>query len=569
MRIPSSIAMAHNASIDTFCEECLWKRWDDKAQHMSCIGRVKEMVAEAMQKQPEKDFRVVEEEAKLSILNDFDCIDPNFDVDDDQQPSSNERLQLQSFCADCLWKGTNYKCGTKINNMVEVYTIPRERAIATAVLMNCTDDGNSSIGSLQILSMPSFESGIVQIIAIVAVFLITRRYFKQYCSIVAKLVFGIFGVVTATSLFQIQMKGTTTTTSTEKLGDEVHFSLCNCNVYVKDMAPLPPQLEFGFSEWKRNYTFGILMDSTFLYGRTGNHIRSVFHAMDMARDGSRSLIIQERGFPIDTPLNELFMGLQRSNLERVLGITFYDNVPDVYKSMLPSVRGGQFMRYQSSSSLQERINHRNYVLQELYRLTAKEMELNPESPVTRGMWQSLNAIFGNDRRGVTGEQLETPGLKYGVTEKYTVIHSRSFEGVAYKLLEGDSKAHGDDPRAMIEFPSDLLLEILSPLAMSNNSILMISDGQNTSVSERLSSDPTIGPYFQEIAPNISNKVSDIMLAILSTVFIGNPSSTYSQYIAQVRYALGLGPSYLHAKRKDGRWQTFCEDVKCFYEFHNP
>ena len=137
-------------------------------------------------------------------------------------------------------------------------------------------------------------------------------------------------------------------------------------------------------------------------------------------------------------------------------------------------------------------------------------------------------------------------------------------------MEGDFKSYGVDPRAMIEYPPALLIEILSPLGMSNNSILMISDGQNKSIPERLSSDPTIGPLFQEIPQNIRTKVSDMMLAILSSVFIGNPVSTFSHFIAQVRFALGLVPSYLHARRKDdGRWETFCEDEKCFYELHNP
>ena len=57
---------------------------------------------------------------------------------------------------------------------------------------------------------------------------------------------------------------------------------------------------------------------------------------------------------------------------------------------------------------------------------------------------------------------------------------------------------------------------------------------------------------------------DMMLAILNDVFIGNPCSTFSIYIAQARYALGIGNSYL--LRRDGdKYETFCSsDEACFY-----
>lgn len=153
-----------------------------------------------------------------------------------------------------------------------------------------------------------------------------------------------------------------------------------------------------------------------------------------------------------------------------------------------------------------------------------------------------------------------------VTPKYTVIHSRTLEARAFeKGLRLAHVAFGVDSRVGLEYPVDLIGTILKPLGMQNSSILMITDGKNPSVAEQLSSDPVIGPYFQVVASEISTLAGDLMLAILSNVFIGNPCSTFSQYIAQVRYALGIGNSYIFSRRNGDEWETFCSsDEACFY-----
>ena len=63
---------------------------------------------------------------------------------------------------------------------------------------------------------------------------------------------------------------------------------------------------------------------------------------------------------------------------------------------------------------------------------------------------------------------------------------------------------------------------------------------------------------------------DILLRTLSDVFVGNPASSFSQYIAMVRYALGLGRSYLYVRRNpiSDEWEMFCDDESCFYQLHD-
>jgi len=115
----------------------------------------------------------------------------------------------------------------------------------------------------------------------------------------------------------------------------------------------------------------------------------------------------------------------------------------------------------------------------------------------------------------------------------------------------------------------MISSILAPLGMLDSSILMITDGQNSEVVDRLRSDPVIGPNFHVVPDKVSTMTGDIMLAIMSEVFIGNPSSSFSQYITMVRYALGFEKSYLHVRKKDsdGTWETYCADESCFYYLH--
>ena len=58
---------------------------------------------------------------------------------------------------------------------------------------------------------------------------------------------------------------------------------------------------------------------------------------------------------------------------------------------------------------------------------------------------------------------------------------------------------------------------------------------------------------------------DITLAVMSNVFIGNPASTFSTFIAKSRLALGFGHNELYrAKDPDGKWRTVCGD-HCIFD----
>jgi hypothetical protein len=111
---------------------------------------------------------------------------------------------------------------------------------------------------------------------------------------------------------------------------------------------------------------------------------------------------------------------------------------------------------------------------------------------------------------------------------------------------------------------DYIKAILEPLGMLNYPIVLITDGQDSSVAGRLLADKDIAPMLR-LVPNRARWVGgDITLAIMSNVFIGNPASTLSGFIAKSRLALGLENTHMfRAKNKKGEWVSVC-DITCIF-----
>ena len=355
--------------------------------------------------------------------------------------------------------------------------------------------------------------------------------------------------------------------------DDGHITLCNRKLFLKDMPRvLHDERPFGVCKWKRSLDNGVLIENRmgkgFKYGRTGNQIRTFFHAFDIARDRDGALVMHEDGFPIEIGLRSIFLGVNRTELENRFGITFVDSVEESQLSRMGIMMQKPLYHFVSDNrncSTWDAIEHRHYVLQELYSMTAREMELHPNASGVAEICSSLHELFG-DRKGDAMKKL---GTANGITPNYTVIHSRSLENDGKRVLRRAHEKFGVDSSAALEYPADLISSIVDPLGMDQNSILMITDGQDKNVAARLSADSRIGPLFHTIPKEMSTLKGDLMLAILSDVFIGNPVSTFSQFIAQARYALGIGNSYLFYKRDDdGNWRTFCNDEDCLYYWIN-
>ncbi|KAL7536942.1 LOW QUALITY PROTEIN: hypothetical protein ACHAXR_007491 [Thalassiosira sp. AJA248-18] len=182
------------------------------------------------------------------------------------------------------------------------------------------------------------------------------------------------------------------------------------------------------------------------------------------------------------------------------------------------------------------------------------MKVHPESSGAAAMCSSLHAFFGKgDGRG---NMLKELGMK-NITNKYTVIHARSLEEFGDSFMKKAHELFGVDIRRVSRRPNKL--DHHSLVGMNSSSILLVTDTKNSRVVDQLSSDAAIGPIFQEVPPK--HWTGDMMLAILSDVFVGNPVSTFSQYVVQARYALGIKNSYLFARRDGDEWETFCNVKK--------
>lgn len=431
---------------------------------------------------------------------------------------------------------------------------------------------------------------------------------------------GSHGCVTKQQLSSTEIR---TEQDRQYAESDEYFTLCSRKILHKNMPRLPENvtLNFGASNWNRNRSHVIVARHKRIYGQTGNHLRAFFKSFDMARDAGATLVIRDEGFPIDSPLNEVFLGLDGNNpqrnrlLEEIFGLFVIgprDEMPSYVSknASIEVVKSSSMFWYKSELSLQARKQHRQYLLQHLYQITADEMKKHPDSTRVVQMCSPLWALFGKGKKGPENNGKMVNGTRYmmNITEKFSVVHSRFFEGNGYKSLEKLHKKFGVDPKASIDLPPGYITSILTPLGMQNKSIVIIADGKNTEPVNRLKSDPGIGHLVHLVPPDVSSMIGDMMIGILGDIFIGNPASSkciimfpasfvppsnmsmiysiflcklfcaaFSWFIAQSRNALGLDHSYLFLKRHKGnstngsddnsirgrQWEIFCND-DCLY-----
>ena len=165
------------------------------------------------------------------------------------------------------------------------------------------------------------------------------------------------------------------------------------------------------------------------------------------------------------------------------------------------------------------------------------------------MCSGINALFNNNgSRGANGVL-------------YSVIHSRHLEGApGLRLLNKVCRHAKCDTKAALEMRPDYIKSILAPLGMLQHPIVLITDGQDFSVIQRLMADEDIGPMLRVVPEEASWIGGDLTLGIMSNVFIGNPASTFSTFIAKSRLSLGFGQNYLfRRKTAEGVWVTSCGD----------
>ncbi|KAL7456366.1 hypothetical protein ACHAWC_008751 [Mediolabrus comicus] len=298
------------------------------------------------------------------------------------------------------------------------------------------------------------------------------------------------------------------------------------------------------------------------YGRTGNKLLGFLHALEKARKTGRvvAIVIDSWALPV---LTNFFFAIKerdfegwQEQMEKIFCIKLLtsEEVPKYTDVVRKDAKDIFMYTGESDDGIEGYIEFQTYHIRNLLRHYNDGEGLNSQKKPVRNMCISLDEIFGHDTR----------------TQVYSVIHSRSFNSRPLERKAGMDQLKrialksGCDPVAALEMSPEYVKAILKPIGMLQHPIVLITDGQDLSVAERLLNDPEISPNLR-LVPNRAKWVgSDITLAIMSNVFIGNPASTFSGFIAKSRLALGFDNTFMfRAQNEKGQWVNVCDD-RCIF-----
>jgi len=289
-----------------------------------------------------------------------------------------------------------------------------------------------------------------------------------------------------------------------------------------------------------------------LHGRTGNNLLEFLHAVQMARDNNIQLGIMTHSWAM-TVLQKMWMSIESADWQAQFESAFCIKIFD-----FPSELEGwdarynttkELFYYESDTPLSEYIDTQEKALRTLFRNYNHGDGYDTYRLPTQDMCSGIRDIFGDGAS----------------TAIYSVIHSRHLEGLpGQRLLKKIARNSGCDPTAALNMEPEYVKSILRPLGMLNYPIVFISDGQDPTVLERLRADPEISHLLHTPSQSSSWLGGDITAAVMSSVFIGNPASSFSGFIAKSRLSLGFGHSYLfRGKDSNGEWRTVCGDSCVF------
>ena len=299
----------------------------------------------------------------------------------------------------------------------------------------------------------------------------------------------------------------------------------------------------------------LLLEGTQTYGRTGNALIEFLHSLQYARDNDIILGVRYGSWAMRL-LNRMWLAVatdDQTEWEAAFQNSFcvriiHSNQELKQWTNVIRMDTKDLLLYKSNASFQQYASFQQHTLRTLFQNYNTGEGTTLAGFPTRNMCVGIDTLFGRDSKSAI----------------YSVIHLRKLEDVGYAILGNVAKHTGCDPRAAIEMRPDYVRTILKPLGMLHHPIVIISDGQHQDAIQRLINDSEIGPKITLVPQESSWKGGDMMLGILSNVFIGNPASSFSSFIAKSRLAMGKGHNYLfRARDSEGRWQTVCGDSCVF------
>lgn len=308
-------------------------------------------------------------------------------------------------------------------------------------------------------------------------------------------------------------------------------------------------------QWPAQNKLLLLRKDTYLFGHIGNQINSLLHAYDYARDHELELGTTFHGWVIEAIQ---FMGYEsndnnelRNEIHNELGIKIIRNSTDLvgYDEVIQLSAKDLYFYKSPGDNWEANMNFHIGILRRIFLRYNRALGYAHHGLRATNVCRTFDDLFHHSISGI----------------KYTVIHSRFLEGRAPFKLEKLSKTSGLTPKGALEMSPKYIRMILKPLEMLEHPIILLSDGQLPSVEDGLLRDPVIGPKLIVMGNKTSLSGPDAALAILSDVYIGNPASVTSGYIARSRYALGYNEEQTYMFRKEhlDKWISVC-NAKCIF-----
>lgn len=298
----------------------------------------------------------------------------------------------------------------------------------------------------------------------------------------------------------------------------------------------------------------LLLEGSQTFGRTGNNLIEFLHALQFSRDKNVVLGIMSDSWAFQVIL-KMWMAIEdtenwESQFEEAFCCRIFHSQEELEGWNVIHKDTKELFGYLSGAPLEEYVASQEDSIRTLFEHYNTGDGVDKRDNPVQDMCSGIDAIFGEQRSSVY----------------YSVIHSRHLEGApGVRLMKRMARLSGCDPTAALEMRPDYIKSILEPLGMMQHPIVLVTDGQDFSVIQRLLTDSQIGPRLHVVPEEASWVGGDLTLAILSDVFIGNPASSFSGFIAKSRLALGFGHNYLfRAKNANDRWVTVCGD-NCVFD----
>eukprot|EP01082_Thalassiosira_pseudonana_P014668 g13370.t1 g13370 contig8:527562-536153(+) len=298
----------------------------------------------------------------------------------------------------------------------------------------------------------------------------------------------------------------------------------------------------------------LLLEGSQTFGRTGNNLIEFLHALQFSRDKNVVLGIMSDSWAFQVIL-KMWMAIEdtenwESQFEEAFCCRIFHSQEELEGWNVIHKDTKELFGYVSGAPLEEYVASQEDSIRTLFEHYNTWDGVDKRDNPVQDMCSGIDAIFGEQRSSVY----------------YSVIHSRHLEGApGVRLMKRMARLSGCDPTAALEMRPDYIKSILEPLGMMQHPIVLVTDGQDFSVIQRLLTDSQIGPRLHVVPEEASWVGGDLTLAILSDVFIGNPASSFSGFIAKSRLALGFGHNNLfRAKNANDRWVTVCGD-NCVFD----